>query len=315
MKRTFDNNINNFEEKIQETKNIITKFKMIKLINAHDYLVNSVSIFPSGKIISVSYDKSIKIYDINYNIIQNIKNAHNNGIIYVDIKDENNFVTCSDDKSIKTWIKNNNEFILNKNINNAHNDCIYKVIYYSNKNLISCSFDKTTKIWEEKDKNYQLVITLMHSNWLYSILLIKDKNILISSGFNETKLWNLNNFELIKNFDKVKCNGWNALSRIDEDRIIIGGNKILLIISLLKKTIIKEISIFFYCYGIKTIKKKGLFLVGGEKKDIILFRNINYECIQIFKNIHDDYINGFIELQNNLFGSYSNDGKIKIWTF
>ncbi len=43
-------------------------------------------------------------------MIQNINNleipnAHNNFINYVYVKDENNFVTCSWDNNIKTWIK------------------------------------------------------------------------------------------------------------------------------------------------------------------------------------------------------------------
>ncbi len=87
------------------------KLKLIKSINAHMDWINLVSKFPSGNIISVSNDKSIKIYDINYNIIQDITKAHNRSINYIDIKDENNFVTCSNDKSIK----NKNKFKLNQN--------------------------------------------------------------------------------------------------------------------------------------------------------------------------------------------------------
>ena len=58
---------------------------------------------------------------------------------------------------------------------------------------------------------------------------------LISSGKYGTKLWNLNNFELIKYFEEAKYWKRDILEIIDEDRIIIGGNKILRIISLLGK--------------------------------------------------------------------------------
>ena len=168
----------------------ISQLKLIKSINVNNF-VYSISIFPSGNIISVSSDQSIKIFDINYNLIQNITNAHNNCIIYVDVKDENNFVTCSWDKNIKTWIKNKNRFIINKIIKNAHKDGINKVIYYLNENLISCSHDNTIKIWEKIKNNYQLITILNHSYWVFSILLLKNKNILISSGLDGTKLWNL----------------------------------------------------------------------------------------------------------------------------
>ena len=103
--------------------------KNITSICCHNHFVNSVSTFPSGNIISTSADKSIIIYDILFNILQNIPNAHDSYITYVEIKDENNFITCSADKSIKSWIKNNNEFKINKIIKNAHDKEINKVIY------------------------------------------------------------------------------------------------------------------------------------------------------------------------------------------
>ena len=251
---------------------------------------------------------------MNYNIIQHIQNAHTRSINYVDIKDENNFVTCSNDKSIKTWIKKENKFILNKSIINAHNDEIYKVIYYSNEKLISYSYDGIIKIWEENINNYQLITSLKHSNFIYSILLIQEKNLLISSDSNGTKLWNINNFELIKYFEEAKCDELNGLDRIDKERIIIIGNETLIIISLLEKKIIKEIKTNFSYYGISSIEEKGLFL-GGRYNDILVFRNDNYKCIQIIKNAHEDYIKGFIHLNNDFIISYSDDGKIKIWSF
>ena len=94
----------------------------------HQYLIFRREIF------SVSDDKSIKICDNNFNLIQNIKNAHDKGINYVDIKDEDNFVICSDDKNIRTWIKKENKFESNKKIENAHQDIINKVIYSFNRN-------------------------------------------------------------------------------------------------------------------------------------------------------------------------------------
>ena len=69
--------------------------KNINSIHSHKNWINSLSTFPSGNIISVSSDKSIIIYDINLNILQNIQNAHDDGIIYVEIKDIlpiNNFI-------------------------------------------------------------------------------------------------------------------------------------------------------------------------------------------------------------------------------
>ena len=290
-------------------------FEQINSINPHKKSISSLSNFPLGNIISVSFDKSIKIYDNNLNIIQNISNAHDNFIIYVSIKDENNFVTSS--KNIKTWNKNKtkNEFSLNQIINNAHNDWINKIIYYLNENLISCSHDKTIKIWEKDNNNkYQCISILTHSNWVYSILLIEDKNLLISSGLDRTKFWNLNNYENIINFQAI-CYNNNALKRIDDEKIIIGGkyDGIIKIISIREKKIIKEIKNKFRCYGICIIQEKGILLIGGRSEEIKIYKIENYECIKIIKDAHNDIILGIKRLKNNLIASYGEDNTIKVW--
>ncbi len=236
-------------------------FKLIKTINVHNSWINSIGIFPSGNMISVSGDSSIKIFNINYSIIQKIENANNDDIKYVCIKDENNFITCSCDKTIKIWNKkNSNEFKLNKIIYNAHNNWINSVLYYSD-NIISCSLDGTVKIWGENKYNYELITILKHNNWIYSLLLIDNKNLLISSGLDGTKLWNINNYELIKYFEDVKCERWNALCKINENMIIVGYNNLLNVISLNERKLIHQIPLSIDCFAVNLLLRMGFFLV------------------------------------------------------
>ena len=175
----------------KETNEIkIEELIQINSIQSHSSWIRSLSIFPSGNIISVSNDQSINIYDNNLKIIQIILKAYNHIIYHVCVKDNNNFVTCSLDESIKTWIKKNSneKFTLNQIIYNAYSGWIYKVIYSLKGNLISCSFDETIKIWEENNNKFQSISILKHSNEISSILLLEDKNILISSSLDGTKL-------------------------------------------------------------------------------------------------------------------------------
>ena len=300
---------NNF----QTTNFNLTKIKSFKI---HNDTINSISCFPSGNIISVSNDCSIKIYDINLYLLQDIKNAHDKGINYVDIKDENNFITCSSEGNIHTWIKKENKFTLDKIIKHAHDNIITKAIYYQNK-IISCSWDKIIKIWEIKNKNYQNIKNLINSEWVSTILLLEDKKILVSAGFDGTKFWDLNNYTLLNYFSKTYCGWFNELCRIDEDKIIVKGKNtlVLKVISIKEKTIIKEINLEFECYGINTIKNNGIFLIGGKSKDIKVYRIDNYECIQIIKGAHYNDINGFTELTDRKILSYGDNNEINIWQF
>ena len=311
------NLILNKKEDLSEKNNEIKIENIIQInsINAHESWIRSVSIFPSGNIISVSNDQSIKIYDKSFNILQIISNAHEHIIYYVSIKDENNFVTCSLDESIKTWIKKTDNFILNQIIPNAHNGWVYKVLYCSNGNLISCSYDETVKIWENINNNYQSISTLKHSNEISSILLLEDKNILVSSGLDGTKLWNINNYE---NLSIIKAigNGNNTLNRIDSDRIINGGfNGHMYIISISKKKVIQGIKNGFRCCGICVIEERGIFFIGGDNKDIKIYKSDNYECIFVIKDAHFDNIYGLTKINKNCILSYGCDKIINVWSF
>ena len=325
----YNNKINEMEQKIKnlETHNKrqneidykkfeCSYFKLINIIKVHSERINCLSTFPSGNLISGSNDKSIKIFDKNFNVIQNISNAHNDNIYYINIKDENNFVSCSIDQSIKTWIKKEKEFILNQNIINAHDDYIYKVIYFKKENLISCSEDKKIKIWEKINNNkYQINTILTHSEYVYSILLLEDKNILISSAGDGTKFWNSLNFICFCKINDA-CGGRNSLCLIDDDKIILQGkypNQNLKLISLTQKKVIKEINNNFHTWGLCYVKSKGIILVGGRSKNIIILDKDNLNCIDIVKEAHENDINGFTLLDNDNIASFSWDKTIKIW--
>ena len=323
--KELENKLNNIEQK-KVTQITNCNLKLINSIKSSK-MINSVSIFPSGNIISVS-GESIKIYNSNLQtMIQEINKAHKHIINYVEIKDENNFMTCSKDNSIKLWIKKKNIFVTNCTIPNAHDKEIMKVIYLPNGNIISCSYDTTIKIWKEKNNNdinnssYENMITLTHLQKITSLLYLEDNNILISSGEDGTKFWNLNinendynNIFLMKEFEKTYC-GWNnALCKLDDNRIIIGGNEngIMSIISISDNEI-KNIFNNFCCWGICLIKDKNLFLVSGKSESFNIYRCDNYECIQSIVNVHKDSITGLIETKDESILSYSND--IKIWSF
>lgn len=283
----------------------------IKTICQNNDCITSIDIFPSGKIISVSRDTSIIIWDENLILLEKINNAHNNYINDVKIKDENNFITCSY-QNIKIWTKNNKKWICNQSINNAHNSVIFKILFCYNNKMISCSEDQTIKIWEETNNKFQLITSLSNSGCICSILIYEKNNILISTGDN-TIIWNFQNFKIISKFD-IECFSSNALQKIDSNRIIIGGgnDNILKIISISENKIIVKIS-SIQCMGICVLKNKNIFLIGGYSYDIAMYNSNNYQCILYLKDICINSIYGFKELNNGLIASYSCKNNMLIW--
>ena len=290
-------------------------FENIKTISYHDS-INSIAIFPSGNIASVSNDSNIIIYDNNFIEIQTIINAHLNSIIYISIKDDNNFVTCSIDNSIKVWIRNNtNKYECFQILKNIHSKWINQVIYSDNKNekIISCSRDQTVKIFEKKyNSNFQCIISLKHTQNIFCVLDVNKKNIIISSGYDGTYFWDKIEYKLMKKIN-VSCYTNYSLSKIDDDKIIISGNIGLInIIHISDMKLIQTFNNNSWCYCLLYLKEKDLFICGGIKElKIYLFDNLNN--IKIIQNAHDDKVNGLVKYKNNYIISFSIDGTIKLW--
>ena len=320
-KNNKNNHINiNTSEKYENNENILEK---INEINLQSY-VTSMSIFPSGKIVFSLFNNTIKITEVNFSkIIQLIEKAHNDFITYISIKDENNFVSCSKDKNIKTWKKekNNKIYVLNKIIKNAHEFTIKKILYYKSDNLISCSLDQTIKIWKENNNNsYDNIQIIYESNIICSILLLEEKKILISSAINLTKFYSLNNYQPIFNIEKTYCGYQNALCNIDNNKIIVQGeNNTLKIISINEKKVINLIKTSLLIYDIHFLKEKQIFVICGieneKNNSILIYKYDNLKCIQNISNSHSDKILGLIQLKNGNIVSYSKDKKIQVWDF
>ena len=295
----------------EENNELNILFENIKTINTSEKDIRSMSIFPSGNLLSISGVNSIKIYDINFNLLQNIIPKNREWICYSDIKDENNFLVSSD-KNIVLYTKNEGKFTMNKIIKTNHKNIVLKVSFLPNGNILSASVDNTIKIYEEKDdKEYQNVITIVNLKIIRSFMLLEDKKILVTSGDDGTKFWNYNNYEEIYSFNNVICGFWNSIIRIDDNKILIGGKSSFNIILLNKKKII-EIQNKFYCNGICYIKNKDILIVVGGI-DIKIYNNKNYQCLRSIQDISITSNNGVIQLKNGLIVTYTAIGIIKIW--
>ena len=289
--------------------------QLITMLKFNEDAVNTFVTTSSNIIISVSSDKSITLFDYSYKILQKIKDAHDGVIFDIALKDDNNFATCSEDKTIKTWVKSeNNNYILNKTINHIHKDDIHKIEYLEDYTIISGSKDAKIKILNLINNEYKCTIILNNNSGVYSLLYLKEENILISTGLEYTRIWNMCNIinNLIVEINAF-CHGKNALKRLDTDRIIVGGRFLLQIISLSQKKIINEIESPFLVWAICVIQSKNIFICGGVSNDMAIYNINNYEILGIVGNSHNGRLRGISLLNDGKIISGSEDKTTKIW--
>ena len=291
------------------------KLELITMLEYNMDAVNTIMTTSSNIIISVSNDKSIMLFDYNYRIIQKIENAHNGIIFDISLKDDNNFATCSQDKSIKTWRKSlNDKYLIDKVLNNIHENDIHKIEYLKNDTIISGSKDMKIKIWNLINNEYKCTLVLNNNIPIYSLLYSPKENILISAGTLFTRIWDTSNLinPLISQIDVV-CHGKNALQKLDDNRVVFGGRFEIKIISIKEKQVSKKIKSAFLVWAICVIENKQLFICGGVSNDLEIFSSVNYENLGLIPNCHNGNLRGISLLNNGKIITGSEDKKTKIW--
>ena len=233
FKNSYD--INKIEEKIKSIKNKINNLEEIK--NKIIYEIDEIKKLSELEIKyfnillnSFKYEENQN--NINYNIIENIKNfddiftitkfkifdiinketnkfisllqslgfqncfkqlnTHTSAISQLSILKDGRLASCSGDSTLNIYKKDTFEIQLSIK---EHNSWIYSFTQLNNDNIITCSADNTMNIIKLIDDNkYNLEQKLIgHSNYVSNVIEIRN-NELISVSYDKTmKIWNINN--------------------------------------------------------------------------------------------------------------------------
>ena len=141
---------------------------------------------------SCSYDKTIKIWDLDsLNCVCTLE-GHNDKINYF-IQDNKGFIiSCSSDESIKFWNIDDEKCF--HTLDNAHNSPIYCLTKTDDGRIVSSSFS-TIKIFD-LDKNKVDTIYTENNKGIYKLLMLPG-NKLVSSSFRYIHFWDLNKNNLL----------------------------------------------------------------------------------------------------------------------
>lgn len=295
----------------------VIDFKLSKTVREHVNQINQIKIFPNGKIITGSADKSCKIFEPKkFDLLLSMNDIHTQPVTGIAILDNNHFATSSKDKSIKFWYINNNEYNLLETILNAHMETLRSITYSKHGILMSCSNDHNIKLWKEVSKNkHQCITVLSNNSWVEAVIELDNSN-LVSGGSGGIKLWKYPTYEILFSINNANVYAWNAIKMLDDDRILCGGSNdgIMKVVSIKKKGIIRTINVLKQVWSILVLNN-GIFMSAGVDKNIRIFRSDTYECIRKINNVHTGDIMGFTEVNGNSIMSFACDSTFKIWVF
>ena len=250
-----------------------------KLMSYHNELINGDIIvgFMTGDISIYKYKKTE--YEDGFDLIQTL-NGHSNPIDKI-IEVDEKIISCSSDKTMKIWVKENSNYLCTKTI----------VI---------------------NDEEY-----FGHTN----ILKINHKEIVSSSeGNNYIKFWDVkNSFKEIAKIEDVNSKSLNCSMCMINDKILIMASlhNGIFIIDTIEHKLIGNYKMFCF-YSVVSLSDGTI--LGGCKKEknnhcLVQYKFENNDLIEINskENVHTNIITGLVENSYGIIFSSSFDKTVKVF--
>eukprot|EP01130_Rhizamoeba_saxonica_P019222 TRINITY_DN9881_c0_g1_i1.p1 TRINITY_DN9881_c0_g1~~TRINITY_DN9881_c0_g1_i1.p1 ORF type:complete len:324 (-),score=84.50 TRINITY_DN9881_c0_g1_i1:82-1053(-) len=163
-------------------------------LTSHSHIVEDVAYSRDAQFaLSASWDKSIRLWDLNYNSSVRFE-GHEKDVLSVSFSADNRrVVSGSRDKKIKLW---NTLGHCKCTVDDAHNDWVSNVQFSPDSRspyVISAGWDKVIKIWS-LDKTFERVGSLIgHTGYINSVAIAPDGSLCASGGKDGiAMLWDLN---------------------------------------------------------------------------------------------------------------------------
>ncbi|MCT7951590.1 WD40 repeat domain-containing protein [Ancylothrix sp. C2] len=283
--------------------------------NAHTDWISALAISPDGQhLVSGSFDKTLKIWDLHTGLLLHTLTAHLRGIFSVAITpDSQMFASASWDQTIKFWNITSGE-MLDSIV--AHSGSVRAIaISPDGKMLASGSFDETIKIWQTGTGILQHRLT-DYSGPVYALKFSPDGQILASGGGDGLiHLWSLPEASQIASLSGNLDFVWSLTISPDGELLASGnGDGTVKIWQLPNRELLGTIAEHtgpVYCI---TFTPDGNTLITGSADGTVkMWDMITGECVCTLSEDNQPVISLAISPSGQLLSTGSANGTLKIW--
>jgi len=170
-----DKNINVYETESGRPKLVLSG--LVKEVTSIDYN------FKNDLILGTSFDKSIKIWNINGSS-KDVLTGHTNKVSSAKFTIDNDIISCSQDRTVKLWSLNTGSCVNSIFTHSSCNDL--DLLNNSGTMVVTAHLDNSLKIWDMHNKKLIQEVSSIHSSAVISVQVSPAQNEILSLSRDNT---------------------------------------------------------------------------------------------------------------------------------
>lgn len=272
-------------------------------IVAHSEEITCINHAGKGEIVTVSADKTIKLWNMDNSDLNRVYDGHPYKIYDVKLIDDDRLVTCSND-SIKIWNKQSGECL--SSFTNNRSSCCLEVL---DDRIFSGDTNRVRR-WSIISGWYTL-FQFSHVDQINCIKLMNENHLLSGSDDKHVKLWDLKSLECVKTYKghsaAVKC-----LERINDNEFISGSKDCdIKIWDIESEDCVMTLKGHKSAVVSFSLLENGRFLSSSSDKTIILWNSICGLALSVFEA--DRPITSIKTFDRNKLAIGYDNGTLEVW--
>ncbi len=188
--------------------------KKVVACRGHEGLVNSVYVTNDGKIFSGSYDKTVRVWDMEGNKLA-VCRGHEDEVNNICVTKDGKIVSGSDDNTVRVWDMEGNQLA----VCSGHEGSVNSVCVAIDGKIVSGSGDNTVRVWDMH--SHELVVCRGHEGFVNSVCVTKEGKIVSGSHDKTVRVWDMegNQLAVCRGHERMVTSVWIA-----KDGKIVSGS-------------------------------------------------------------------------------------------
>uniref|UniRef100_A0A7S4KYY7 Phospholipase A-2-activating protein n=1 Tax=Guillardia theta TaxID=55529 RepID=A0A7S4KYY7_GUITH len=155
---------------------------IVGTLEGHTLTVCGLTISPTGHLVSVSWDKTARVWDLESRSCVSVLSGHEQAVWAAICFEDGSILTGSADKTIKRWKGNVCEHTYT-----GHSDCVRALAHFPGVGFASAGNDCSIRLWALSGDC--LMVLNGHQSFVYSLSVFPSGDIVSSSEDKTCKVW------------------------------------------------------------------------------------------------------------------------------